>query len=168
MFWQQWFIFLLLLLPVVIETGPLPARMKRKNKQMRQISNIIEDSLPRHCVYVLECHSPKQVSEIEEPKGDSDLIRVGQALTHDRLFYVGYSNRDRIEERLYKHNRGNASGAKFTQQYEPVGVEEIRWYDSAEKARRMESEVADEYRCSIDSVYVYHRHNRHEEFRWDS
>ncbi|RDI70541.1 GIY-YIG nuclease family protein [Halopelagius longus] len=118
----------------------------------------------RPCVYIIECKCPNKISNIEQPH-EGPMVRVGEGLTSKRLFYVGSSIR--IIERLYEHNRGLTGAAKFTQQYRPIELVELRWYNSKEQAREQESIVAEEYRENGNgSWHVYQHHNQYQDFNW--
>ncbi|WP_224447804.1 GIY-YIG nuclease family protein [Haloprofundus salilacus] len=148
----------------------LPVREAPKDEHEGEVTRIVDeiqsdftDEWTGNCVYRLECFSPANVGQIEEPH-DGRKIRVAEALTNSRLIYIGCSQW--LENRLWKHVRGKSYGAKFTQQYRPTHLTEIRCYESIEEARDQEAKVGEEYQ-NLDDTYVYYRHNRHERFHWD-
>jgi len=123
----------------------LPKRSLKKSWQEDILREFIDEFRPEgleYAVYVLECSSPNRRNEIEDPH-DGRKIKVDQALAHDRLFYVGWTKN--IVQRICQHNRGLSKAAKFTQQYPPINIQEIRWYESERIARQKESDVAKEY-----------------------
>jgi predicted GIY-YIG superfamily endonuclease len=130
----------------------LPPRDAPKEKQKGKISDIVssthESPDSENIVYVLQCRTPEDEIELQEFKQSVDSFTDYstydlKALIAEEFYYVGWTNRP--VGRILDHLRAEDEGAQFTKVYQPIAVEEIRWFESPEAAKEAEGSVASEY-----------------------
>ena len=148
-------------------SNPLPPRDADIADQRDEISRIIsstrDDPGCDNVVYVLECRTPDNEAELQKFKQNVDAftdysIYDIKALIADEVYYVGWTNRP--IGRILDHLRAEDEGAQFTKVYQPIAIEEVRWFQSSKAAKQAESSVAKEYNhyistdMTIDLAYL--------------
>lgn len=130
----------------------LPPRDAEIAEQRDEISRIVsstqDDPNCENVVYVLKCRTPEDEAELQRFKENVDAFTDYssydiKALVADELYYVGWTNRP--IGRILDHLRAEEQGAQFTKVYQPIAIEEIRWFQSSKAAKQAEGSVAGEY-----------------------
>jgi predicted GIY-YIG superfamily endonuclease len=133
-------------------THTLPPRDAEIAEQRDEISRIVsstrDDSGRENIVYVLQCRTPENEAELQEFKKSVNAFTEYstydiKALVAEEIYYVGWTNRP--IGRILDHLRAEEEGAQFTKVYQPIAIEEIRWFESSEAAKKAEGSVAGEY-----------------------
>jgi len=130
----------------------LPSRGAKKSKQRDEISRIVsctrDDPVTENVVYVLECRTPENEAELRKYKKNANVFVEYskydiKSLIAEKVYYVGWTNRP--VGRIFDHLRAENEGAYFTKVYQPISIEEIRWFETKEAAKQAEGSVAGEY-----------------------
>lgn len=133
-------------------TNALPPRDSEIAEQRNEISRIVSSTRDisggENAVYVLECRTPENEAELQRFKKSVNAFTDYstydiKALVAEELYYVGWTNQP--IERILDHLRAEDEGAQFTKVYQPIAIEEIRWFESPEAAKEAEGSVASEY-----------------------
>lgn len=156
-------------------SNTLPSRDSKKATQRKKISNIISSTKDCHnydnIVYVIECQTPDDEKELKKFKKAAGLSTdyVGYdyvTLIADKFYYVGWTNRP--TQRILVHLRGEKESARFTKIYQPIAIEEIRWFESEKKAKEAEELVTKEYNdwSSVNTVDLDSVETNKKEVEW--
>lgn len=150
----------------------LPSRNIEIAEQRDEISRIVSSTRDNpdceNAVYVLKCRTPENESEVQEFKKNVDAYTGYnsydiKALIAEDIYYVGWTNRP--TGRILDHLRAEDEGAQFTKVYQPIAIEEIRWFQSPKAAKQAEHSVAGEYTADM-TIDLSSLESDGEELKW--